>query len=377
MGGKAYATSKSATKAFEGGGKEWDSDEGMPQWLRYELTESVPICKISFRPRIKNPSDYRLKDCPKSYRFEGSRDNVTFKPLLEMHDVNVDYVCKSGQAITKLIPQEKVEKFQFYRLWIEDVRGRTNGHKFAVLGSLQFFSYDDDDVKTKKTTTNAASTTEVTEKKITTKLATTTNKCHSDPSAKKCLDTVTTKAATTTAATTTKEPTTTVVIVTLGDEYKQGGSESKENKNTYAVIAITIALVTVILIAIGVSVKFASVVRRRRRKRQVKEAAERRQQRLMDLRVNNENGVKNGVENGVENGAKHGIKNGGNTNLDEIVYLSEFDSTASNTNEFSGASGYTSGTTNIISSRTDSGTRTTLDKSSFNESTSTTITVTH
>jgi len=151
-GGKAYAKSEADTKtaamAFKGsinsGEEEWHSTDGeMPQWLLYELKEPLPVCKFSFRPRNKNLGYNRVRDCPKSYRFEGSNDNVTFTPLFTMVDENISAVCYSGETIAQFIPENKVEPFKFYRFFVVDVKGRGNGNKYATFGNLQFFSFND------------------------------------------------------------------------------------------------------------------------------------------------------------------------------------------------------------------------------------------
>jgi len=401
-GGKAYAKSelsfKPAAEAFAGPKEVWHSKSGMPQWLLYELKEPLPICKISFNPRMDDYRGFTANDCPKSYRFEGSNNNLTFTTLLTINDANVDVECVSGRTITRWIPREKVSTFTFYRFYVEDVQGRIDtitGVKYVVFGNLQFFSSN---VITKKPTTAAAPSTKPTNGKTTTKLATTsttttitTTKRHSDPSSKKYQDTTTTTAAETTTTTTTKIPTTTstttttilpttktktafattinkpsttVAIVTVGNEYKKG--ERDKDKNEFTGITIIIAVIALILIATGVSVKVALVMMRRRRRRQAKEAVRRRQQRQIDLQV--ENGVKNGVEIGVKNDNK----NGEITNPDTVVYSLEFDSTAGYTDQFSGASGVTSGTTNVSLSKDYSSTRTTSEASSSNQSNSTT-----
>ena len=54
----------------------------MPQWLKYELSYKLPICKIRFSPRSNDEDGNTLSDCPKKYKIKGSNDNENFDELL-------------------------------------------------------------------------------------------------------------------------------------------------------------------------------------------------------------------------------------------------------------------------------------------------------
>jgi len=133
--------------------REWHSKRGMPQWLLYELKEPLPICKISFYPRIDNSGGNTPRDCPKSFRFEGSNDNDNFDTLLEYEDFDVDRNCKAEVKITLPIPEDRVKAYKFYRFFVVDVRGRTQsqGQKYAVFGNIRFFSINDIEKPVRKT----------------------------------------------------------------------------------------------------------------------------------------------------------------------------------------------------------------------------------
>ena len=108
----------------------------MPQWLMYKLINPLPICKISYLPRHDNSGGNTPRDCPKSYKFEGSNNGITFETIFSVHD---DQACVPGVIVTKSFVNEKA--FKFYRLFFLDVPGRNNGKKFVVLGDVQFFGH--------------------------------------------------------------------------------------------------------------------------------------------------------------------------------------------------------------------------------------------
>jgi len=150
-GGKATALSQhdsnnSASSGFDGPGKYWHSAEGMPQWLMYELKDPLPIDKISWKTRYQTDDHYMSihdRDCPKSFVFEGSNDAKTFTPLLSVKDLDVHTECKPKRTMTKCFHNNKL--FKYYRFTVTDVKGRTNGKKWAVISDLQFFSDNDND----------------------------------------------------------------------------------------------------------------------------------------------------------------------------------------------------------------------------------------
>ena len=102
----------------------------MPQWLMYELKDPLPICKISFFPRSDR---HARSDTPKSYKFEGSNDGITFETIFSLDD----QVGSPGTIVTKSFANKKA--FKFYRLKFLDVPGRLNGQKFVVLRNVKFF----------------------------------------------------------------------------------------------------------------------------------------------------------------------------------------------------------------------------------------------
>ena len=102
----------------------------MPQWLMYELKDPLPICKISFFPRSDR---HAQSDTPKSYKFEGSYDGITFEMIFSLDD----QVGSPGTIMTKSFANEK--SFKFYRLMFLEVPGRSNGNKFVVLADVNFF----------------------------------------------------------------------------------------------------------------------------------------------------------------------------------------------------------------------------------------------
>merc|ERR1712212_709865 len=129
-----HRESSTATQAFNG--EEWHSRQGMPQWIMYKLINPLPICQISYLPRHDNSAGNTPRDCPKSYRFEGSNDGITFEIIMSVHD---DQACVPGTIVTKSFVNEKA--FKFYRLFFLDVPGRNNGNKYVVLGDVQFFGH--------------------------------------------------------------------------------------------------------------------------------------------------------------------------------------------------------------------------------------------
>jgi len=132
-GGKAsasttYPGSSTAASAFNG--KKWHSGNGVPQWLMYELKDPLPICKISFFPRSDR---HAQSDTPKSYKFEGSYDGITFETIFSLDD----QVGSPGTIMTKSFANKNF--FKFYRLMFLEVPGRSNGNKFVVLVDVNFF----------------------------------------------------------------------------------------------------------------------------------------------------------------------------------------------------------------------------------------------
>ena len=109
----------------------------MPQWLLYELVDPAAICKISFLPRMDNSAGNVPKDCPRSYKFEGSNDAVNFETILSV--TNQD-PCVAGAILTKTFSNSKA--FKYYRFMVLDVPGRENA-KYAILRDLRFFGNDD------------------------------------------------------------------------------------------------------------------------------------------------------------------------------------------------------------------------------------------
>ena len=103
----------------------------------YELKDPLPIIKISWRTRPQRGN--AAKDCPKSFVFEGSNDAKTFTPLLTIENLDVDTQCKPEHTMTKYFPNDKL--FKYYRFKVNDVKGRENGDKWAVISNLQFFGY--------------------------------------------------------------------------------------------------------------------------------------------------------------------------------------------------------------------------------------------
>ena len=108
----------------------------MPQWLQYELVDPVAICGISFLPRLDNSAGNVKRDCPKSYKFQGSNDGLTFETLLFVED----QVCVPGATISKSF--NNINEYKFYRFLVLEVPGRTNGHHFAIMRELRFFGND-------------------------------------------------------------------------------------------------------------------------------------------------------------------------------------------------------------------------------------------
>ena len=77
------------------------------------------------------------KDCPKSYKFEGSNDDTNWETILSVTDQDP---CVAGAILTKSFNNNK--KFKYYRFMVLDVPGRTNT-KFVILRDLRFFGNDD------------------------------------------------------------------------------------------------------------------------------------------------------------------------------------------------------------------------------------------
>ena len=103
----------------------------------YELIDPSPICKISFLPRMDNSAGNVPKDCPKSYKFEGSNDGTSFETILSVTDQEP---CVADAILTKSFANEKA--YKFYRFMVLDVPGRSNA-KYVILRDLRFFGNDD------------------------------------------------------------------------------------------------------------------------------------------------------------------------------------------------------------------------------------------
>jgi len=152
QGGTATAQSEfdsqtTAAMAFAGPTTQWHSKAGMPQWLKYELSYKLPICKIRFSPRSNDEDGNTLSDCPKKYKIKGSNDNENFDELLavELTDAEARTLCVPNNHITKNFDYK--EPYQYYQLEVLDVEGRTqsNGEKkkYTVLGDVEFYSIND------------------------------------------------------------------------------------------------------------------------------------------------------------------------------------------------------------------------------------------
>ena len=105
----------------------------------YKMEDPIPICKISFRPRITGEKWNVFNDCPQSYRFEGSNDGINFETILSV-DNEANAFCNPGDVFIKSFDNEK--PFLFYRFWVSNVPGRKST-KYVVMGDLQFFSHND------------------------------------------------------------------------------------------------------------------------------------------------------------------------------------------------------------------------------------------
>jgi len=146
QGGKASAKSQSdpehsASMAFAGPSKQWHSAEGMPQWIKYELEEPFPICKIVFSPQLNlQPNEGGMPGhyCLKKYKLQGSNDDRLFETLLEEELSEAD--CVPNREITNYFDHKK--SFKFYRLDIFEVFSGQE-HQRAVVGDIQLFSIND------------------------------------------------------------------------------------------------------------------------------------------------------------------------------------------------------------------------------------------
>jgi len=141
-----YDSETSASMAFAGPSKQWHSAAGMPQWIKYELSEKWPICKIVFSPRRNNADGNTRHDCPKHYKLFGSNKKTEMgKALLEekLSAADIQADCVPNRKITKYIPSK--ESFDYYTMEIKNVEGRTQSHnqKYAVLGDIQLYSIND------------------------------------------------------------------------------------------------------------------------------------------------------------------------------------------------------------------------------------------
>ena len=77
------------------------------------------------------------KDCPKSYKFQGSTDGTNFEDILTVTDQDP---CVADAILTKSFANQK--SFKFYRFLVLDVPGRDTA-KYVIMRDLRFFGNDD------------------------------------------------------------------------------------------------------------------------------------------------------------------------------------------------------------------------------------------
>ena len=119
----------------------------MPQWLLYELVDSAAICQITFLPRMDNSAGNVPRDCPSSFRFEGSHDGTAFETILSVENQDP---CVAEAILTKSFAND--EAFRFYRFTVLDVPGRAanlrtlaqqQNAKYVIIRDLRFFGNND------------------------------------------------------------------------------------------------------------------------------------------------------------------------------------------------------------------------------------------
>jgi len=137
--------STTAINAFKGKSSEWQSANGMPQWLKYKMQFDAPVCKISFLPRGGTGQNVN-NDCPREFKFQGSNVDSNDDKLWETLLTEKNQQCEPETVITKVIPNERKMAFKFYRLVIDKVKGRRDGTKYAIIRDLQFFTFIDSPV---------------------------------------------------------------------------------------------------------------------------------------------------------------------------------------------------------------------------------------
>jgi len=112
--------------AFKGPTYRWHSQNGMPQSIVYGFKTKRTICSLSFLGRLDS-GGYKFvdKDCPRSWKLEGSDDGANWVNLL---NVPAEVTCEQNVRITRAIPIPK--PFRMYKFETSKVDGRYLGTKY-------------------------------------------------------------------------------------------------------------------------------------------------------------------------------------------------------------------------------------------------------